>query len=160
MNELCDHENSFNSILTKNNLKTIHQKNLEYFAIEIFKFQSGLSPPIMNDIFFSRQNILYNLQKFQELFTSIKNTVDFGTKIISFRGPQMWNLTPDNIKLEPTLEFFKKKIRKWKCESCPSAKYRLYQLIKILLSILPIVPTNLFYHTLKHCFRWLEVDFD
>ena len=47
-----DHEKSFNSILTENNLKTIHQKNLEFLAIEIYKFQNGLSPPIMNDIFF------------------------------------------------------------------------------------------------------------
>ena len=29
-----DHEKSFNSILTQNNLKTIHQKNLEFLAIE------------------------------------------------------------------------------------------------------------------------------
>ena len=108
---------------------------------------NGLSPPIMNDIFFSRQNI-YNLQKFQQLSTS---TVNFGTETISYRGPQLWNLIPDNIKSEPTLELFKKKIRKWKCEPCPSAAYRFYLLIKILASILPMVRTNLFYHALKHC---------
>ena len=112
-----DYEKSFNSILTENNLKTIqkikktNKKNLEFLAIEIYKFQNGLSPPIMNDIFFSRQNI-YNLRKFQELSTSTKNTVNFGTETISYRGPQLWNLIPDNIKSEPTLELFKKKIRK------------------------------------------------
>ena len=57
-----DHEKSFNSILVENNLKTIHHKNLEFLATEIYRFQTGLSPPIMNDIFFSRQSI-YNLQK-------------------------------------------------------------------------------------------------
>ena len=55
-----NHEKSFNNILIENNLKTIHKKNLEFLAIEIYKFQNGLSPPITNDIFFSRQNI-YNL---------------------------------------------------------------------------------------------------
>ena len=120
-----DHEKSFNSILTENNLKTIHQKNLEFLAIEIYKFQNGLSPPIMNDIFFSRQNI-YNLRKFQELSTSSKNTVNFGTETISYRGPQLWNLIPDNIKSEPTLELFKKKIRKWKCEPCPCRMCKTY----------------------------------
>ena len=120
-----DHEKSFNSILTENNLKTIHQKNLESLAIEIYKFQNGLSPPIMNDIFFSRQNI-YNLRKFQELSTSTKNTVNFGTETISYRGPQLWNLIPDNIKSEPTLELFKKKIRKWKCEPCPCRMCKTY----------------------------------
>ena len=59
-----DHEKSFNSTLTENNLKTIHQKNFGFLAVEIYKFQNSLSLPIMNDIFFSRQNI-YNLRKFQ-----------------------------------------------------------------------------------------------
>ena len=120
-----DHEKSFNSILTENNLKTILQRNLEFLAIEIHKFQNGLSPPIMNDIFFSRQNI-YNLRKFQELSTSTKNTVNFGTETIFYRGPQLWNLIPDNIKLEPTLELFKKKIRKWKYEPCPCRMCKTY----------------------------------
>ena len=52
----------------------------------------------MNDNFFSRQNIC-NLRKFQELYTSTKNTVNLGTETISYRGPQLWNLIPDNIKL-------------------------------------------------------------
>ena len=85
-----DHEKSFNSILTENKRKTIHQKGLKFLAIEIYKFQNGLSPPIMNDIFFSRQNI-YNLRKFQELSTSTKNTVNFGTD----RGPRLRNLIPE-----------------------------------------------------------------
>ena len=72
----------------------------------------------MNDIFFSRQNIC-NLRKFQGLSTLTKNTVNFGTETISYRGPRLWNLIPGNIKSEPTLEQFKKKIRKWKCEPCP-----------------------------------------
>ena len=115
-----DHEKLFNSISTENHLKTIHQKNLE-----IYKFQNGLSPQIMNDIFFSRQNI-YSLRKFQELSTSTKNMVNFGTETISYRGPQLWNLIPDNIKSELTLELFKKKIRKWKCESCPCRMCKTY----------------------------------
>ena len=92
-----NHKKSFNSILTGSNLKTIHQKNLEFLAIEIYRFKNGLSSPVMNDIFFSRQNI-YNLQKFRERSTSIKNNVKFGMETISCGGPQLWNLIPKNIK--------------------------------------------------------------
>ena len=119
-----DHGKSFSSILTENNLKTIHQKILEFLAIEIYKFQNGLSPPIMNDVFFSRQNIC-NLRKFQELSTSTKNTVNFGMETISYRGPQLWDLIHNNIKSEPTLELLKKKI-KWKCEPCPCRMCETY----------------------------------
>ena len=101
------HKNLFNNILTESNLKTIDQKKIEFLTIEICKFQNGLSPLIMNDIFFSRQN-MYNRQKFQELSISTKNTVNFGSETISDRVPQLWNLIPDNIKSEPTLELFKK----------------------------------------------------
>ena len=121
-----DHEKSFNSILTKNNLKTIHQKNIEFLAIEIYKFQNGLSLPITSDILISRQNI-FNLQKFQELSTSTKNIVKVGTETVTYRGPQLWNLIPDNIKSEPTLELFKKKIRKWICEPCPCTMCKTYR---------------------------------
>ena len=51
-----DSEKLFNSILTENNVKTIYLKSLWFLAIEIYKCQNGLSPPIMNDVFFSRQN--------------------------------------------------------------------------------------------------------
>ena len=60
-----DHEKLFNTNLTENNLKTIHQKTLEFLAVKIYKFQNGLPPPIMNGILFSRQNI-YNPRKIQE----------------------------------------------------------------------------------------------
>ena len=48
----------------------------------------------MNDIFTLRQSI-YNLQKFQELSTSIKNTVKFGME----RGQQLQRHTV--IELNP-----------------------------------------------------------
>ena len=70
-----DHKKSFNSVSTENNLKILHQEKLEFLAVEINKFQNGWSPPIMREILFSRQNI-YNLQRFQELFTSTKKTVN------------------------------------------------------------------------------------
>ena len=70
-----DHKKSFNSVSTENNLKSLHQEKLEFLAVEINKFQNGWSPPIMSEILFSRQNI-YNLQRFQELFTSTKKTVN------------------------------------------------------------------------------------
>ena len=80
---------------------------------------------IMNDFFFSRQNIYY-LRKFQELSTATKNTVNFRMKTTSHRGPQLWNLIFNNIKSEPTLELLKKKKRQWKCEPYPCRMCKTY----------------------------------
>ena len=61
-----DYELPFDGILEDNKQKSIHQKNIESLAIEIYKFQAGLTPPIMSDLFVTRENN-YNLTSFQEL---------------------------------------------------------------------------------------------
>ena len=71
-----DYELPFDRILENNKQKSIHQKNIETLAIEIYKFQAGLTPPIMSDLFFSREND-YNLRIFQELESSHKQTISY-----------------------------------------------------------------------------------
>ena len=98
-------------------LTTVIKSQFTYCPL-IWMFTSRYLNNALNmNIFFSRQNI-YNLRNFQELSTSTKNNLNFGTETISYRVPQLWNLIPNNIKSEPTLELFKKKTRKWKCEPC------------------------------------------
>ena len=72
-----DYELPFDRILEDNKQKSIHKKNIESLAIEIYKFEAGLTPPIMSDLFVTREN--YNLRNFQELESSLKRTVKFGT---------------------------------------------------------------------------------
>ena len=55
-----DYEISCDRILENNKQKSIHQKKL---AIEIYKFQAGLTPPITSDLFVTRENN-YNLRNF------------------------------------------------------------------------------------------------
>ena len=90
-----DYELPFDRILEDNNKqKNINQKKVESLAIEIYKFQASLTSLVVSDIFFTRENI-YNLRNFQELQSSFKQTVKFGTETISYRGPQIWNLIPE-----------------------------------------------------------------
>ena len=44
----------------------------------------------------------------------------FYTETEAYRGPEIWNLIPDNVKNAPSLEIFKKEIKKseaivWRC---------------------------------------------
>ena len=100
-----DYELPFDRILEDNKQKSIHQKNIESLAIEIYKFQAGLTPPIMSDLFVTRENN-YNLRNFQELESSLRRTVKFGTETISYRGPQIWNLIPERLRTLETLNKF------------------------------------------------------
>ena len=77
-----DYELPFDRILEDSKQKSIHQKILESLAIEIYKFQAGLTPLITSDLFVTRK-IKYNLsiRNFQEFESSLKQTVKFGTKL-------------------------------------------------------------------------------
>ena len=71
-----------------------------------------------------KQNVLYcSKQVFQ-----IRNvhTVHDGTETLSFLGPKIWSIIPDDFKLSKILLEFKTKIRKWKPEKCPCRLCKIY----------------------------------
>ena len=79
----------------------------------------------MSDLFVTRENN-YNLKNFQELEFSLKRTVKFGTEIISYRGPQIWNLIPERLRALETVNNLKKEIKKSKCDACPCRMCKNY----------------------------------
>ena len=46
-----DYTSSFSELLEKNNSTTIHNRNIQLLATELFKVKNGLAPPFMNEIF-------------------------------------------------------------------------------------------------------------
>ena len=57
--------------------------------------------------------------KHEFLILGPKRTAKYGTEIVTYRGPQIWNLLPEKTKNASSFELFKKEIRKWKGEMCP-----------------------------------------
>ena len=55
---------------------------------------------------------------FLSLYSACQKTVTFGAKAATHRGPQIWNLIPDEIKNVSSLENFMREIKKWKDEKC------------------------------------------
>ena len=119
------YELPFDRIREDNKQESIHQKNIESLAIEIYKFQAVLTPPIMSGLFVTKENN-YNLRNVQELESSLRRTVKFGTETISYRGPQIWNLIPERLRTLETLNKFKKEIKSWKCDACPCRMCKMY----------------------------------
>ena len=46
-----DKQSSSNELMNKNGSVSIHIRNIQKLAIEIFRFYNGLSPPLMKNIF-------------------------------------------------------------------------------------------------------------
>ena len=93
----------------------------------------------MSDLFVTRENN-YNLRNFQELESSLRRTVKFGTETISYRGPQIWNLIPERLRTLETLNKFKKEIKSRKCDTCPCRMCKTYiQRVGFIFSLTPLL---------------------
>ena len=113
-----DYNSSFKELLDKDGSFTIHQRNVQSLAIEIYKYLHGLSPAILNEVFKVNETIPYDLRMRNELYARNPKTVRYGTETVSFLSPKIWSLIPQNIKDSGSLPCFKKNIRKWK-PNCP-----------------------------------------
>ena len=103
-----DYESSFSALLNKDKSFTIHERDIQTMAIEMYKVYKGLAPDIMKYMF--PMNILYcSKQVFQ---TRNVHTVHNGTETLSFLGPKMLSIIPNDFKLSKNLLEFKTKIKK------------------------------------------------
>ena len=57
-----DNKSKFDELLGKDGFFSIHHRNIQTLAIEIFKFLNGLSPQIMNEVFQVKSPALYYLR--------------------------------------------------------------------------------------------------
>ena len=56
------YSSSFEDLVNKDKSVTIHQRNLQQLAIEIFKVKIGIAPKIVNEVFTFVVNNTYNLR--------------------------------------------------------------------------------------------------
>ena len=70
---LKDYISSFSDLLTLLNEKTIHQRCINFFLTEVFKYQNGLSPELMNEVFKLKSNY-QNHRNFSQFETYIPKT--------------------------------------------------------------------------------------
>ena len=120
-----DKKSSFEDLLTKDGSVSVHTRNIQVLAIEMFKTYKNLSPPIFNEIFQKRENT-YNLRNFTFFTIPAVNSVYNGSESISNLGPRIWNLVPNKLKELESVNLFKKEIKKWRPTNCPCRLCRTY----------------------------------
>ena len=109
-----DYNSSFNQFLDKDGSFTIHQRNVQSLATEIYRYLHGISPAILSEVFKAKETIPYDLRMRNELYARNPKTVRYDTETISFLSPKIWSLIPQYIKDSSSLSCFNKNIRKWK----------------------------------------------
>lgn len=108
---------TFEELLRKDNSFSIHHRNLQKLTVEMYKAHNDISPSLMKSVF-PQRDIRYDLRNKNTFYSRNVHTVLNGTETISFRGPQIWALVPENIKSSTTLNEFKAKIKNWEPAGC------------------------------------------
>ena len=112
-----DNKASFEELLRKDNSVTIHHRNIQSLAIELYKIKENLSNTIMNNLFQTRV-LNYSFRTQNEFMRRPVNTTKFGLNSLQYFASKVWQSIPTDIKNSNNLEVFKNKIRKWKFENC------------------------------------------
>ena len=111
---------TFEQMLEKDGSVTIHQRNLQKLATEMYKVKNGLSPKIMADLF-----TLKSHGNSDFVIPQVK-TVNRGIETIRYRGPLTWDLVPEEIKQSESLSIFKDRIKEWKPTGCTCRLCKTY----------------------------------
>ena len=120
-----DKVSNFEQLLEKDNSVSIHVRNLQVLATEIFKVKKNLSPNIMQKVFEFTEPA-YNFRK-DAVFKSYKiQTQRYGIESLRYLGPKIWAQVPNEIKESDSLFIFKSKIKKWRPENCPCKLCKTY----------------------------------
>ena len=120
-----DKQSPFNELLEKDGFVSIHERNLQVLATEMYKISNGLSTPLMKDIFPVNRNP-YNLRQNSQFSRPPINTMYHRTESISNLGPKIGDLVPSNLKEISELDKLKKAIKQWKPEDCPCSLCKVF----------------------------------
>ena len=107
-----DKESSFETLLEKDDSVSLHNRNLQILATEMYKMNNNLSLLIVAEL--------------SQFTIPPIRTVYHWSKSISFLGPKICSTLPHGLKNANSIEAFKMQIRKWKPENCPCRLYKVY----------------------------------
>ena len=110
-------DSTFDELLELDNSVTIHQKNLQKLATEMYKAKHRISPIPMQELF-TQQIISHDLRNKRCWQVPNVSTVYNGLESIRYRGPKVWEALPASIKESKSVVEFKQKIKTWKDPNC------------------------------------------
>ena len=111
---------TFEQLLEEDGSFTVHEKNLQKLATEMYKVKYNLCPKPVQDLF-----TLATRGHHEWVLPKVKG-VNNGIETIRYRGPKTWEIVPEEIKLSKTLSAFKEEIKGWKPVGCECRLCKLY----------------------------------
>ena len=120
-----DEISSFEELLQKDGSVTIHHRNLQFLATEMYKVAKGMGPAFMEEIFMKNPNAHSEdasaNTRFKSFFYNTANPkkVNSGLETLRCFGPKVWDMIPTELRNIDSLPLFKTKIKNWIPPNCP-----------------------------------------
>ena len=95
-----DKRSSSKDLLEKDNSVSIHHKNLQALAIEMFKVYTKTSPEIMQEVFQVKEQGNYNLRNQTDFVVPQVKSVNHGLESVPFLGLKIWESLPNDLKIK------------------------------------------------------------
>ena len=121
-----DKQSSYGELLIKDGTISKHHRNIQALATEMFKVKNEKSPEIIFDTFMQRINNHYNLRHIHHFETPFVRTVYNETESVSYLGPKIWDIVPEEYKTLNSLNSFKESIKNWIPLNCPCRLCKTY----------------------------------
>ena len=90
---------SIEELLERDNSVSVCNRNIQYLAIKLYKVFNDICPDIMKDVFPLSTSSNYDIRSRRTFTTRLVKTVFYETGSLSYLGPKIWELNPNNIKL-------------------------------------------------------------
>ena len=105
-----DKTSTFQQLLEKDNSVSIHHRNVQILATEMFKISKNLSSEIVKEIFQERI-VSYNLRSNNSFTSHRVDSIYHRTESLSFLGPKIWEIVPLEIKESENKNIFKRRVK-------------------------------------------------
>ena len=112
-----DYISTYDTLLEKDHSRSVHDRNIQALAVEIYKYLNNLSS-IFEGIFTPNYH-RYNLRTDNNLALPSIHTTSYGEQSLKYLGPLLWNIVPAYMKQASCLSDFKSLIKTWKPVNCP-----------------------------------------
>ena len=135
-----DYVSNFEVLLSKDNAMTIHERNIQSLAVEIYKTTHNLNPHMMTEIFKSKQQS-HSIRN-QSLSYPNPRTVLYGLNTFGYKGSRIWGKIPLEIQNADSVLSFKSKLKKISENLCNCNICKTYFQNLAILTTLPLITFN------------------
>ena len=116
-----DYTSTYQQLLNKMNLTTLHHSRLRTIAIETFKCIHSLSPDFLNNLVTIKNNNSYNFRYTNILDTPRVRTERYGKNSFRFEAVRVWNSLPNEMRTVQEYKDFVGLVRTWTGPRCRCA---------------------------------------